>query len=280
MIVLVALTAAIYAAALIVFAGGIALIPGITNVRPANVFPIVFGICFGPAGAWGSAIGLLIGDVFGGTLNPASLGGFVGGFYQGFIAYKIWGALRSPLKGSSPLSGRNLAVFALSTLTASVGAAVIIAWSADLLGLVPFAALSVIISLNNFLPAILLGPPLLLALYPRLLRWGLLWTDVLDVVDTNHGRADLVGVVLLLLSSFGGLAAGLLVATGQYQQEMFQFGTGATGQVGVSIVVAPFLALIVLSGWMISSRRDLLLERETTPTSLAPDAPGTGGALP
>ena len=50
MVVLVALSAAIYAAVLIPFKG-FTLIPGITEFRPANVFPVVFGLLFGPAGA-------------------------------------------------------------------------------------------------------------------------------------------------------------------------------------------------------------------------------------
>ena len=59
MIILVALSAAIYAAFLIVFKGGIPIVPGVTEVRPANVLPPVFGLLFGPAGAWGAAIKLL-----------------------------------------------------------------------------------------------------------------------------------------------------------------------------------------------------------------------------
>src|SRR3712207_8472997 len=61
MVVLVALSAAIYAAVLIPFKG-FTIIPGFTEVRPANVFPFVFGLLFGPAGAWGAAVGNLIGD--------------------------------------------------------------------------------------------------------------------------------------------------------------------------------------------------------------------------
>jgi len=61
MIVLTALSAAIYAAVLIPFKGFV-IIPSLTEVRPANVFPFVFGLLFGPAGAWGAAIGNLIGD--------------------------------------------------------------------------------------------------------------------------------------------------------------------------------------------------------------------------
>jgi hypothetical protein len=83
MVVLVALSAAIYAAVLIPFKG-FPLVPGYIELRPANAFPIVFGLLFGPAGAWGAAIGNLIGDFFG-TLTLGSVGGFVG---------TCWGWLR------------------------------------------------------------------------------------------------------------------------------------------------------------------------------------------
>ena len=61
MIILVALSAAIYAAFLIVFKGGIPIVPGITEVRPANVFPPVFGLLFGPAGVGVHALVNLLG---------------------------------------------------------------------------------------------------------------------------------------------------------------------------------------------------------------------------
>ncbi len=93
MIILVALSAAIYAVFLIAFKAGLVLIPGVAEVRPAAAFPIVFGLMFGPAGAWGSAIGNLIGDIFGGTLAAGSIFGFIGNFYMGYVPYKMWGAL-------------------------------------------------------------------------------------------------------------------------------------------------------------------------------------------
>jgi len=77
MIILVAVCAAIYGAALVAFKTAIPVIPGITEVRVANIFPMVFGMIFGPAGAWGTAIGNLIGDTFGGTLGPGSMAGFI-----------------------------------------------------------------------------------------------------------------------------------------------------------------------------------------------------------
>ena len=76
MVVLVALSAAIYAAVLIPLKG-FPIIPGAIEIRPANVFPFVFSLLFGPAGAWGAAIGNLIGDFFG-TLGLGSIFGFMG----------------------------------------------------------------------------------------------------------------------------------------------------------------------------------------------------------
>ena len=88
MVVLVALTAAMYAAALIPFKL-LPIIPGITELRPANVFPVICSLMFGPAGAWGAAIGNLIGDLMGGTYGLGSYFGMVGNFFFGYIPYKL-----------------------------------------------------------------------------------------------------------------------------------------------------------------------------------------------
>jgi energy-coupling factor transport system substrate-specific component len=60
MVVLTVLTAGIFAAILIPFKG-IPLIPGLTELRPANVIPVVFGLLF-DRGAWGATLGNLISD--------------------------------------------------------------------------------------------------------------------------------------------------------------------------------------------------------------------------
>lgn len=91
MIVLTAVTAAVYAAVLIPFKVAIPIIPGFTEVRPANVIPIICSLMFGPAAAWGSAIGNTIGDFFG-TLGLGTLFGFVGNFLYGYIPYRMWKA--------------------------------------------------------------------------------------------------------------------------------------------------------------------------------------------
>src|ERR1700675_2110784 len=92
MVVLTAMTASLYAAILIPFKV-LPLIPGVTELRPANAVPVVCSFLFGPAGAWGAAIGNLIGDFFSG-IGPGDFFGFAGNFLYGFVPYMGWRALR------------------------------------------------------------------------------------------------------------------------------------------------------------------------------------------
>jgi energy-coupling factor transport system substrate-specific component len=265
MIILVALSAAIYAAFLIVFKGGIPIVPGITEVRPANVFPPVFSLLFGPAGAWGSAIGNLIGDLFGGTLGIGSIFGFVGNFFLGFIPYKMWGAVFG-LVSKKDMSlvtntGKKLAAFEIVALTASAACGIIIAWYLDLAGIVPFAFLSITITINNFAAAFILGPILLSLLYPRVKRWGLIWTDIMDPQEVAAGKAKNLGSILMMVGSLGGLIIGLLVASGLAGQTIYGF-TGEQGQVSVWLSVLPFLLLILVASFMLSGREQFVDEGE------------------
>ena len=141
MIVLTAVCAAIYAAALIAFKTAIPLVPGITEVRVAGVFLIVFGFLFGPAGAWGLAFGNLIGDIFGGTLGPTSVPGFVGNFMQGYLVYTLWVNLvpiadkNYEWKTKSPGSWMR---FVAITCISSAACGIIIAAGVDALGIWPY----------------------------------------------------------------------------------------------------------------------------------------------
>jgi len=265
MIILVALSAAIYAAFLIVFKGGIPIVPGITEVRPANVFPPVFGLLFGPAGAWGSAIGNFIGDLFGGTLGVGSIFGFFGNFFLGFIPYKMWGAVFGLVKKDDMSQTTNnfkkILAFEIVALTASAACGIIIAWYLDLAGIVPFAFLSATITVNNFAAAIILGPILLLLLYPRVKRWGLVWTDIMKVEDVAKGFSKNLGAILMIVGAIGGLIVGILVATGAAGQTIYGF-TGEQSQVSVWLSVLPFLALILVASFMLSGREQFVEEEE------------------
>ncbi len=257
MVILTALSAAIYAAVLIPFKGGIPIIPGITEVRPANVFPTVFGLMFGPAGAWGAAIGNSLADLLGGTLTWASAAGFFGNFMLGFIPYKLWGATGLvPARDMSQNvnSRRKLVAYALAAIVSSSACATIIAWYLDLVGLIPFAFLAIVITVNNLLAQLVLGPPLLLLLYPRVRRWGLIWTDIMRPEEVSGGLFRFVGAALMIVGALGGLIVGLGISTDLYGQHLFSFSAGTKGRVGVCLGVLPFLCLIVIASLMLSGR--------------------------
>jgi len=261
MVVLVALSAAIYAAVLIPFKG-FTIIPGFTEVRPANVFPFVFGLLFGPAGAWGAAIGNLIGDFFG-TLGIGSIAGFVGNFFLGFIPYKMWGTFfrRGENLEQNVNSGKKLAVFIAIVILASAVCAVWIAWFNDLIGFVPFAALGSIITVNNAIAGIVLGPILLLVLYPRVKRWGLLWTEIMRPDEVAATRFGLLGNVLMWVGGIGALVVGLLLGLGIYDQGFaaagFAPGAGGAGGAVIGLALLPFLILIVVASLLLGGREQV-----------------------
>jgi len=214
MIVLVAVTAALYAAVLIPFKG-FSIVPGFTEVRPANVIPVVCSLLFGPAAAWGSAIGNLIGDLVGSTFGPGSLFGFVGNFFFGMIPYVLWGRLGALSANEEPnmRSGKNIVEFEIVALVASVACGLIIAWGLEALKTLPFAVLGSIIPLNNFIMAAITGPILMALLYDRVKRWGLVWTDIMRPEDIASGSGAL-GSWLLVIGSVGGLIVCLGLSLG------------------------------------------------------------------
>jgi energy-coupling factor transport system substrate-specific component len=265
MIILTALSAAIYAAFLIAFKGGLVLVPGITEVRPANVFPPVFGLLFGPAGAWGAAIGNLIGDIFGGTLGIGSIFGFFGNFFLGFVPYKMWAATFGLVSKSDVSQTVNkwqkVVAFEIVSLVSSATCAIVIAWYLDLAGVVPFAYLSIVITLNNFLAACILGPILLALFYPRVKRWNLIWTDIMNKEDVAKGFSINLGSILMIVGSIGGVIVGVLVAIGATGQTLFGF-TGKMGGVAVWLAVLPFLILIVIASFMLSGQEQFVAEAD------------------
>ncbi|MGH7251181.1 MAG: energy-coupling factor transporter ATPase [Nitrospiraceae bacterium] len=174
-------TAAVYAAILIPFKVGIPLIPGFVELRPANAVPIVASLLFGPVAAWGAAFGNVIGDCFG-TLGPGSLFGFLGNFCYGYVPHLLRGHLGvlSSERASAPKPWRHIIEFMVICSVASMACALVIGWGVDLLGLLPFWIVVPPIFLNNFLMGVLLAPPLLFFLHPRVKRWGLRYEDIVN----------------------------------------------------------------------------------------------------
>ncbi len=223
MIVLVAVTAALYAAILIPMKVIMPLVPGFTEVRPANVLPILFSFLFGPAAAWGAALGNVVADCFG-TFGPGSFFGFFGNFLYGLLPYRLWRfwggrvfrwegerALhplftRGAGEGRRKLPALDLGLYAGASAVASAGCGLTIAWGVDMLGFVDFRVLANIITLNNTAMALLLGPPLLAALAPRVRAWGLAYSsEEGGIVPLWRGAT---GTALALIGTAGGLAFG------------------------------------------------------------------------
>jgi energy-coupling factor transport system substrate-specific component len=247
MVVLVALSAAIYAAILIPFKG-FPVIPGAVEIRPANVIPFVVGLLFGPAGAWGSAIGNLIGDFFG-TLSVGSIGGFVGNFFLGLLPYKMWSVFfrRGENMETNVDSGKKFAVYVAIAILASLVCAAIISWWVALLGIFPFTAVLVLIVVNNAIMGVVLGPILLLALYPRVKQWGLLWTEIMEPEEVSASRLQRTGAVLVWVGGIGAVAMGLILGL-----------TGASPMgMGVGLALIPFLILILVGSFMLGGREQV-----------------------
>jgi energy-coupling factor transport system substrate-specific component len=213
MIILVAVCAAIYSAALIAFKTAIPLIPGITEVRVANIFPMVFGLLFGPAGAWGTAIGNVIGDVFGGTLGPGSIAGFVGNFLLGYLPYAMWMTLLPFAQKTREWNPGNLRCwvnYILIAFISSASCAVVIGIAVDALGIVPYAVLTKIITLNNTL-ASLIGVALLSSVFGVIKhQFGLFWADILDERETGLPIAGPIGAWIVTAASLIGLLGGMI----------------------------------------------------------------------
>jgi energy-coupling factor transport system substrate-specific component len=227
------------------------LIPGITEFRPASALPIALGLLFGPAGAWGSAIGNLIGDFFG-SLGLGSFFGFIGNFFFAYVPYKLWNKLGLVnADDEEPLALNNskkIINYILVSILGSAACALIIAWGLEVLKLVPFAALGTIITLNNSIPSIILGLPLMAILYPRIKKWDLLWTDIVDEEELEKNSAlGKIGATLMAIGIVGGMALGLFAALGLSGQAAFGAGFSGQGQVGSASVILLAGAGVVLT---------------------------------
>lgn len=237
MVVLVAVTAAFYAA-LVIPLKIVTIIPGITEFRPGAVVPVVFGLLFGPAGAWGAAFGNLINDFFG-TFGIGSVGGFIGNFFYGFLGYKIWGHMglalsHEDLKINSPKKAFN---FALISILCSIACAEIIAWWLEVVKLLPFAVIGPIIAANNTLACLVLGIPLMGLLYSRLNRWDLVWYAIMDEDDRPQGRSPKAGAFCIWVGVIGGFVVGIALSAG--------LGQGAMTP-SVAVGVTPFIITLII----------------------------------
>ena len=245
LVVFAAICASLYAAILIPFKV-LPIIPGVTELRPANAVPVICSFLFGPAAAWGAAIGNVIGDFFGG-IGPGDLFGCVGNFLYGIAPYKIWELIagdQPPVPKTFSAWGR----FIFTVFVASALCAMFIGWGLNLLGFIPFSVLGNIILFNNFVSSMLFAPLLLSVIYPRVERGRLLYRNLLPPKPEKSRSLRIFGLGLLTCAAVGGVVAGNLLSGGGWtpallvslgwetQTRAAEVGLGLTPFIGLAIV--------------------------------------------
>ncbi len=243
MVVLCAISAALYAAVLVPFKV-VPLIPGVTELRPANAIPIVCSFLFGPAAAWGSAIGNMIGDFFGGV-GPGDIFGFFANLFYGYIPYKVWNVIaagRSPI-GRSPA---GIAAYVLACLCASMLCADLVGWGDNMMALRPFSILGNVIVLNNMIAALALAPLILFAAYPRVRRGRMLYRDMMPELKQHPWAVRAFGLAMLIVGEGGAWLAGNLISTGYWHPPFLSAHMlEPPYDKAIALVLTPFLMLAV-----------------------------------
>lgn len=242
MVTLTAVCAAIYAAVLIP-TQVIPIVPGFTNLRPGNAVAIVLSLLFGPAGAWGAAFGNTVNDFFG-TFGPGTWFGFLGNFLFGLIPYKlwrIWGGGTLP-----PRDTRGWTLLVVVILIASCACALLVGWGVHLLGFAPFPVLGWAVLGNNVVCSLVLAPPLLAALAPRVRRWGLTYDEIMDdheIAARPLGKPASLVMTLVIVAAF---AAGTWLAFGGGDASASGGITPAGPSGSLGLLLLPAVLLIFL----------------------------------
>ena len=191
MIVLIAVTAALYVAVLLPFKIA-TIVPGITEIRPGAAMPVFLSIFLGPAAAWGAAFGNTIGDVIGGTIGPGTIAGFFGNFVYGFVPYRI---VRAYLESRNQLpTVKGGVVFVFLAILASALCALIVALGVDLIGF-KFDIVVHAIFLNNVLMSLILVPLLIRGLGKRIREMKLTYEQILQPAEISN--ANKVGPIIV-----------------------------------------------------------------------------------
>lgn len=98
-------------------------IAGLTDIRPVCMLMPVFGLFFGPAGAWAFGLGNVVGDVAAHDLTWASIGGFLANFAAVYVYHVLWNRLlksQVAIRDWRGLGVYLLAVVAATTVTVAI----------------------------------------------------------------------------------------------------------------------------------------------------------------
>lgn len=198
------------------------LVPGMTEVRPANMIPVVFGLLWGPAGAWGIAIANLISDISSTLMSGAPvealfgeinlkifISGFIINFFYAYLPYKLWYSLdfgRGYVVKPRLRSVTNILKFIYVVFVDSLITTILLSVLFEHLGFQQFGSSGLLLFFNNFDFAVVLGVPTILLFTSN--RNAQFWIPAPPVTEEESkpqkkGYGIIFDILLFLLCAFG-----------------------------------------------------------------------------
>lgn len=179
----------------------------VTEIRPVNAFPPVFGIAFGFWGAIGCSIGNFAADIVSGEDVTLSVCGFFPQFLYGYLPYLMWkrigrGDNNERLRiDSFDMLLKYIFVVLANSVFVTLGLAVLflIFGISDII-----SPLTLFLFLNNFDFCIIIGIPLLLVIY-RMRQY-------IQCVRTGKDKKSVFRISLNERMLWGIVAVGLITA--------------------------------------------------------------------
>ncbi len=230
------LSAVVFFAIALPFRSLFTLLPGVTEIRPANMVPLVFGIQFGPAAAWGISIGNLISDILSGANVFVCLTGFVVNFFYTYIPYKLWYTLRLGKEPIHPVrlnTVLEIVKYILVVLIDSFITTVSLSLIFEAAGFQSFFSSFPLLFFNNFDFAIILGIPVLSFWSKTRLRSVVPEYRENEKVQRSACWLDLPLVIIAV------------IGVGYFLYSMFQGGTVVNSPLAFGFLCAAIAGLIV-----------------------------------
>lgn len=160
------LSAVIFFAVALPFRQLLSLMPGITEIRPANVIPPLLGLLWGPPAALGIAVGNLISDRLSGSEGFICVAGFLTNFFYAYLPYKLWYSFRVDESDLYPTLGsvRKILKYIYVILLDSLVVTGMLSFIFETAGFSASGSSYALLFFNNFDFAVLLGVPILIFL--------------------------------------------------------------------------------------------------------------------
>jgi energy-coupling factor transport system substrate-specific component len=219
------------------------IIPHHLDFNPGVVFVPLFGVFFGPAGAWGSVAASLIGDRLIGPWGAFSIFRALGFFLFSLSAQKMWN-FSFWFEAGHVKPAHSWSHTARFILVSWPGCALAASWQglgSELLRLYPFTYVASLLVLNNILFCTLLGLPLYRLMAGLWAPHFRMWNEVVGV-DTGSGSPSLRNAIFITAGSVAALLTGFYISELVYHVSPLQpFALGACSGILVPLVVTPML---------------------------------------